>query len=758
MKIHIHIKFFICFAALIFYHLFAKAQNIDFGKSYINVTKGTNGGTIEPGDTLEIRAAFVVRSGTYDSCAYYDAVPTGTTYIANTIRVLTNEGKIYKQFTDAQWDDQGWLNGSNIRINLGYNGAAAPATAYRRGRVINTHRPSFYGGTCIMIASFRVRVTAALGSTISTGGGSMTYKSGAAAIQTFTFPANTLAVYTNIGMCPNLVGVNALGTESNGTFGSGKPRYRGTSANVPPSYTYNMFTTNMPNDYYYGIANNTSVVTAYTTSNAWMKPDPDPDGAGPLTTHRVFTVWDIIGDHTGAVSPTAGNPAADTVNNNNGGYMLVINASYRIDSAFQQTISGLCPNTYYEISCWMRNICSRCGCDSAGRGAGTAGYIPTAPGDSSGVYPNLTFEVDGIDYYTSGNILYNGQWIRKGFTFLTGASQTSFTLKFFNNAPGGGGNDWALDDISVATCYPNLAVTPSPVFTGCSGNLVDFGAVVRSFFNNYTQYKWQRSTNGGSSWSDAGVSGTGSPVLSGGQYEYTVNYPSFIGNMSDSGNKYRLVVATTVPNLNDPNCSFVSATDITTLNILDCAILPVQLVSWDGQLKNNLAELKWITNDEQEPITYVVEKSTDGTSFSQVGMVPGTFGQGQSGSSVYTLTDPIPVSGLTYYRLKIVSGGGNDIRYSGVILLSNSKLNFEVKSVINPFRDNIRVDLYAPEDGPVEFKLFDIYGKMVAVKKGSVEKGFTTYTLDGVGNLSKGVYNLNIRFKNQQFNKKIVKQ
>ena len=31
---------------------------IDYGKSYINVTKGSTGGTIEPGDILEIRATF----------------------------------------------------------------------------------------------------------------------------------------------------------------------------------------------------------------------------------------------------------------------------------------------------------------------------------------------------------------------------------------------------------------------------------------------------------------------------------------------------------------------------------------------------------------------------------------------------------------------------------------------------------------------------------------------------------------------------
>ncbi|HEY6063825.1 MAG TPA: hypothetical protein VIV35_09465, partial [Chitinophagaceae bacterium] len=473
----------------------ASGQNIDFGKSYINVTKGLNGGTVETGDTLEIRASFVVRAGTFDSCRYQDAIPAGTAYIPGTVRVLTNEGKIYKQFTDAAGDDPGWISGSNVTIHLGYNAAAAPATAFRRGRVANTHKPSFYGSACIMIASFRIRVTAATGTNISTGGGNMTYKNGVNPIQTFIFPSNIIQVYPNYGICANTVGTNAIGTETNGTFGSGKDRNRGTSANVPVGYTYNFFDVNSPQDYYYGIANNTSTRQNYTTLNTWAKPD------NSTPTHRVFTLWDIIGDHTGATSPTAGNPPADTTAGN-GGYMLIINAAYRIDSAFQQTISGLCPNTYYEVSCWMRNICSKCGCDSNGVGASSAGYLPSAPGDSSGVRPNLTFEIDGIDYYTTGNLVYNGQWVRKGFTFLTGPVQTSFTLKFFNNAPGGGGNDWALDDISVSTCSPAMKYAPSINPTVCDSNIIVLQDTVRSFFNNYVYYKWQRSTNGGASWSD----------------------------------------------------------------------------------------------------------------------------------------------------------------------------------------------------------------------------------------------------------------
>ena len=78
---------------------------IDYGKSYVNITKGATGGTIEPGDILEVRATFVVGgSGVndfVDSCAYFDVVPANTTYIPGSLAVLTNEGLVYKTFTDA---------------------------------------------------------------------------------------------------------------------------------------------------------------------------------------------------------------------------------------------------------------------------------------------------------------------------------------------------------------------------------------------------------------------------------------------------------------------------------------------------------------------------------------------------------------------------------------------------------------------------------------------------------------------------------
>lgn len=729
------------------------AQSIDFGKSYINVSKGLNGGTVETGDTLEIRATLVVRVGTFDSCRYQDVVPVGTTYLAGTIRVLTNEGKIYKQFTDVANDDPGWLAGSTITINLGYNQAAAPATAFRRGRVANTHKPNF-GNNCIMVCSFRVKVTAGTYSNIATGGGNITYKSGLLAVQTFTFPGNILQVYPNYGICTNTVGVNAIGTESNGTFGSGKPRNRGSSANVPAGYTYQFFTTNQPNDYNYGIANNTSTLTNYTTLNTW----PKPDNSTP--THRVFSVWDIIGDHTGAASPTAGNPPADTVNNSNGGYMLIVNAAYRIDSAFQQTISGLCPNTYYELSCWMRNICSKCGTDSNGVNAtGGAGYIPTGPGDSSGVNPNITFEIDGIDYYTTGNIRYTGQWIRKGFTFLTGATQTSFTLKYFNNAPGGGGNDWALDDISVTTCSPNMKYAPSNNPTVCDSNTIKLTDTIRSFFNNYVYYKWQRSTNGGATWTDVTAAlGPSAPYWNGTAWEYVTSYtvPATQTLLSNNGDMYRVVVATTLGNLSDVNCRFTDVSSILTLNVIDCFNpLHTSFLSFSGELRNHTAVLHWKSGTETEPVSYDIEKSIDGTQFSVIGTVNGANNPGVA-ENVYTFTDPQPY-GKTFYRIVLRNAAGQE-RLSNIILLSFQPVSFSLVTVINPFDTRLRFSIYSDSYKVGTVMLINEAGMVTAQKKAGLLPGVNNLSFENTGGLADGVYFLRVILPEGSVQQTVLKQ
>jgi len=763
----------------------SSTASIDYSKSYINVTKLSTGGSVEPGDILEIRATFVVRSGTVDSLAFFDTLQanSGFTLLSGNIATQTNEGKIYKSFTDAYDSDAGWYtaNGSDtiIQINLG-----PTANSAFRGTLTNTSRPSVYNSTCIIMATYRVQVYSTYNEKINWGGGAFTYRDRSTGnMKLLSFKNDSLVVYVSPGLCSSSLSANnQVGIETNGTFGApstGTPleRNRGTSTAVL-SYTYKPFTANSsgPNDYYYGVPNNTS--STYTTVNTYNK-----STLGSSVPQRVFSHWDIIGDHTGATNTAKGNPPCDTTlpvsATNPCGYMLVVNAAYKTDTAFRSNITNLCPNTYYEISAWVRNVCYKCGCDSTGKGAASANaatpptYIPFATNDSSGVPPNLAFQINGQDHYQTGNIYYTGtgagitqaasdsvnSWVKRGFVYKTGPSETSFELLIRNNAPGGGGNDWAIDDIVVATCSPEVTVTPGPNPFVCDSNTVDVGAIISSYYDNYVYYTWQKSTDNGATWTSTGVSGGPmTPTWSGSAWEYSVSYPTFVAYATDSGSQYRVVVASTPANLSNSSCSFSGGATVT-LTVDPCNfLLDVDILSLKGRNESNKGVLYWATSKEDEPVKYEIQKSKDASRFVTIGEVQG-FGDPNAESNHYTYADPEPLDNtLSWYRIKAVKTQTNRYKYSKVIQLIGDKAGLQIESLINPFKSQIKFDLISGVDGLVQIQIIDQYQHKLKSASYNLVTGKNNITIENTDNLPAGFYILRVVSGTNIINRKIIKR
>ena len=191
-----------------------------------------------------------------------------------------------------------------------------------------------------------------------------------------------------MALCSDNTGTSIL-AEFGGTFGSGNTVNRAAGPTFPiPIYTYipNMSPANNVGDGYYSLVNNSSP-KASTNINSRIQPNCAlPAGPIPATDsceNRMFNgFWDINGDHTGTTTAAGILPPANGVT---GGYMLMVNADLATTEAYRQTISGLCPNTYYEFSAWIKNVCRTCAIDSNG----TQMYKP-------GVLPNLTFTVDNL--------------------------------------------------------------------------------------------------------------------------------------------------------------------------------------------------------------------------------------------------------------------------------------------------------------------------------------------------------------------------
>jgi hypothetical protein len=752
------------------------AQSVQTGKSYVNISKPT-GGTIQNGDQLEIRAVIAVSGNSVYYARYNDTIPAGTTYIANSIRFTTNEGMNYGTplqptglLTDAGGDDEARYNAGVLRVNLGsltrsggqtaaYNAVAAPNTidvlpAASGCRIYYTGRPSFFGGTCIVMVTYRVTVNTAAGNMFTIPAGAFRYKT-ANTLSEVTLPSTvrrlnsmTVMVTDPLPVC-NAVGTNSI-IGNGGDFGSGSTQNLSpvpAAGTVVPGYQWRAFSapTSGPNDSMFTVANNTSPTGSTNASVAYPN------------ANRQFNLWDIIGDHTNASNPLLGNPA--TTPGQAGGYMAVVNAAYGINNAVQQTVNGLCPDTYYEFSAWFRNICRRCSSDTSGKGSGTTGFknylSPAIPNttDSAGVLPNLTFQVDGLDYYTTGNLEYNGQWVKKGFLFKTGAGQNSVNITIRNNAPGGGGNDWVMDDIAFATCLPGLGMRPSnnPVY--CDNGQVDMSVVVQSFYSNYQYYRWERSIDNGSTWNNAPLSPsaqTFSYTYNSPYYVDTVQYPSFIANPANNGHRFRIRVGTSLTNLANNSCASYNTTDVITVGLnASCDVLQASFLRFNSRLTNRNAQLQWEVFGEMANTTYIIERSVDGLTFSEAGRITGEMKQ------QYNWNDAAQLIGRIYYRIRMETAAG--AKYSKVVVVAQTDNELELQVLRNPFHDRVLAEIVSDKQRAIQLQLIDITGRIRKETKQLLVAGVNQLQLDISGDNPAGVYILQVQYDGKTVQKKLVK-
>jgi uncharacterized repeat protein (TIGR01451 family) len=138
------------------------------------------------------------------------------------------------------------------------------------------------------------------------------------------------------------------------------------------------------------------------------------------------------------------------------GRFLVVNGSSSLATFASQNVSGLLPNTNYEISLWYANLIA-------------------ASRDLND--PNISIRVNGVVGYTSGPVPETSQmlWRRVGFVFNTGASTTAL-IEFIDNTGQGSGNDFLIDTITVKDCtLPSATVTGNVYLDGDGNNSYSSG-------------------------------------------------------------------------------------------------------------------------------------------------------------------------------------------------------------------------------------------------------------------------------------------
>ena len=266
-----------------------------------------------------------------------------------------------------------------------------------------------------------------------------------------------------------------------GDFGSGAANILVPDPQIAPGYNY--INNPPPNDGNYTVTNNT-------TSWGWFAAD----------------FWANIQDNSSDPN----------------GYMMVVNASYEPGLFYEQLVEGLCENTLYVFTADVYNLIT--GFDL--------------------IKPNISFLLDGQVVYSSGDIPENEAWNTYGFTFTTGPDQTELTLSLQNNAPGGSGNDLAIDNISFRACGPEALILPDEIANICEdGSPIAIEATILGDQYENPSVQWQQSFDEGLTWEDI-------PAETELVYTHT--------DLSAGFYYYRYLLANGVANLANSKCRVVS--------------------------------------------------------------------------------------------------------------------------------------------------------------------------------------------------------
>lgn len=501
--------------------------------------------------------------------------------------------------------------------------------------------------------------------------------------------------------CPDGNNANCPVVFENGTALIGDPPIA-YNALTGPNYIYTFNQNNQPNDGAYMIANRTGHMFGSSNANpSWY-------------------------------------PVYDNTNENKNGMLMNINAAYAKSEFYSKIASSICADTQYEFYVDIFNTlravrrtitnydatqgaqacdprvepgCSQmsfAGTDQTGNsGIGAASHGDNG-GNASNSYlinPEVQFLINSKPLYTppiSVSNAKNGskshvnpdlttddnpaEWRRMGLTFITKSSVNSVNVSFRNIAPGGSGNDLAIDNISFRPCGPRSRIrqTPANPNNYCldGDNLqLDIGAIGAGFTNPHAL--WQYSCDGGNTWNNLPLQAPLSnpmPInipytdVSNGFFTGSSTTPTInIYNLSPASNPnpgvpdpnkplthgcmIRVIFAGNLTNLSNERCRFIAGP--ITINCLDP--LSATHINASAKLQNNGIAVRWYLPEEVEMKQYIVERSVDMFSF-----VPITHVMARNTGQTYIYVDVVPFEGRNYYRIKGIKQNGEE-QYSNIV-------------------------------------------------------------------------------------------
>ena len=166
--------------------------------------------------------------------------------------------------------------------------------------------------------------------------------------------------------------------------------------------------------------------------------------------------------------------------------------------------------------------------------------------------------------------------------------------------------------------------------------------------------------------------------------------------------------------------------------------LPINLVSFTGNYTNGAVKLSWSTAKEENTKDFILERSNDDKLFTTLNSIVAA---NKSGVNNYNYTDDSPLTGTSYYRLKMLDNNGS-YTFSKVISI-NSGSSTTLSLFPNPVHSTVTVKFPTVTKG-AQLSVIDVNGRRVTSYL--LEEGITQKQIN-TNSLAKGIYTLELESK-----------
>ena len=169
--------------------------------------------------------------------------------------------------------------------------------------------------------------------------------------------------------------------------------------------------------------------------------------------------------------------------------------------------------------------------------------------------------------------------------------------------------------------------------------------------------------------------------------------------------------------------------------------LPVKFANVKAFQKNAGVQVEWTNLTEKDVTRYVVERSSNGVSFSPVAEV---LARGnQSNAEQYASFDANPVSGTNYYRVTAIEITGKTI-YSNIMKVDMGQQDKVLSLYPNPVKNHQVNFTFSSQRGAYSINVYNSNGQVVFSKMLQHDGGAITQMIELPASVKTGVYNLKV--------------